>query len=81
VKKNKSLKETLAYVGISQKEFERIYLLSKNDDDEFFRMFNKEYTRKRQKTFLRHLEHNGLNKAIRISKITRPEFDKWYFSG
>lgn len=81
VKKNKSLREALTYVGISQKEFDRLYMLSKNDDDEFYKIFNKDYIEKRQKTFLKHLQHNSLNKAIRISKITKSEFDSWYISG
>lgn len=81
VKKNKSLKEALAYVGISQKEFDRLYLLSKNEEDEFYKVFNKDYTQKRQKTFLKHLQHNSLNKAIRISKISKSEFESWYFAG
>ena len=81
VKKNKSLKEALSYADISQKEFDRIYHLSKKNDDEFYKVFNKAYTEKRQKTFLKHLEHNSLNKAIRISKISKSEFDGWYFTG
>ena len=81
VKKNKTLKEALSYAGISQNEFDRICLLSKNADDEFYKEFNRTYTKKRQKTFLKHLENNTLNKAIRISKISRSEFNSWYFAG
>lgn len=81
IKKNKSLKEALASVGISEKEFDRLYLLSQKNDDDFYRMFSDIYIKKRQKTFLKHLEYNNLNSAIRISKITMNEFNRWYSEG
>lgn len=81
IKKNKSLKEALVSVGISEKEFDRIYLMSEKQNDEFYQAFHDIYTKKRQKTFLKHLEHNTLNKAIRISKISVSEFNNWYYQG
>ena len=81
IRKNKTLKEALKSIGISQKEFERIYYMSLNADDEFYRTFDEEYTQKRQKTLIKHLKKNNLNKAIRISKITRDEFYGWYYKG
>lgn len=81
IKKNKSLKEALSSAGISEKEFDRMYLLSQKKDDEFYQMFREIYVKKRQKTFLKHLEHNNLNSAIRISKISLNEFHRWYADG
>ena len=81
IRKNKSLKEALSSVGISEKEFDRLYLLSQKNDDEFYEMFSEIYIKKRQKTFLKHLEHNNLNSAIRISKISPNEFHRWYADG
>ncbi len=81
IKKNKSLKEALSSVGISEKEFDRLYLLSQKNDDKFYEMFSEIYIKKRQKTFLKHLEHNNLNSAIRISKISPNEFHRWYADG
>ena len=81
IKKNKSLKEALNSVGITEKEFDRLYLLSQKNDDKFYQMFSEIYIKKRQKTFLKHLEHNNLNSAIRISKISLNEFHRWYSDG
>ncbi len=81
IKKNKTLNEALKSIGISQKEFERIYYMSKNSGDDFHKTFDRQYTQKRQKTFLKHLKKSNLNAAIRISKITRNEFDRWYLTG
>ena len=81
IKKNKTLNEALKSIGISQKEFERMYYLSLKSDDEFHKTFDRQYTEKRQKIFIKHLKKNNLNTAIRISKITREEFYKWYFIG
>ena len=81
IKKNKSLKEALNSVGITEREFDRLYLLSQKNDDEFYQMFSEIYVKKRQRTFLKHLEHNNLNAAIRISKISLNEFNRWYAEG
>ncbi|MBQ2636317.1 MAG: hypothetical protein IJG09_06430 [Methanobrevibacter sp.] len=81
IKNNKSLKEALSTLRISENDFNRLFLMSKNQNDDFYKKFNKEYTLKRQKTFIKHLKNNNLNKAIRISKITKNEFYKWYRLG
>ena len=81
IKNNKTLKETLSLLRISENEFNRLFLMSKNENDEFYKKFYKEYTQKRQKTFIKHLKNNNLNKAIRISRITKSEFYKWYRLG
>lgn len=81
IKKNKTLKDALKSVGITQKEFDRMYYMSQKSGDEFHKTFDAEYTQKRQKTFLKHLKKKNLNTAIRNSKITRNEFDIWYFTG
>ena len=81
IKKNKTLADALKSIGISQKEFERMYYMSRKSGDEFHETFDREYTQKRQKTFLKHLRKNNLNSAVRISKITRDDFNRWYFTG
>ena len=81
VKKNKTLKEALKSISISQKEFERLYYMSLKADDDFYRTFDEEYTKKRQKTFIKNLRKSNLNNALRSSKITRDEFFRWYFTG
>ena len=81
VKKNKSLFEVFKSAGISQREFNRLYLSSKKSDDEFHRQFDRHYTQKRQKTFIKHLKRDNLNKSIKITKITREEFFRWYYEG
>ncbi|WP_298501156.1 hypothetical protein [uncultured Methanobrevibacter sp.] len=78
IKRNKTLTEAISLSGMSEKEFNKIYYLSKKDDDEFYKRFDIEYTQKRQKTFLKHIRNNNLTKAIRISKITKGDFYKWY---
>lgn len=79
IRKNKTLTEALKYSGVSRKEFNKLYILSKNNDGEFYRSFEKEYTAKRQKVVLKQLRFNNLNVAIRKSKITKIEFLKWYY--
>ena len=81
IKKNKTLKDALKSVGVSQKEFDRLYYMSKKSGGDFHQTFDVEYTQKRQKTFLKHLSKKNLNTALRNSKITRNEFDRWYFTG
>ncbi|WP_458453069.1 hypothetical protein [Methanobrevibacter sp.] len=79
IRKNKTLNEALKSSGVSRKEFDKLYIISKNDDDDFHKTFDSEYTLKRQKTVLKHLKYNNLNSAIRKSKITKTEFLKWYY--
>lgn len=79
IKKNKTLAEALKYVGISRKEFDKLYVISKNHQDEFHRQFDMEYTHKRQKLVIKHLKNNNLNAAIRKSRITKNEFLRWYY--
>ena len=81
IKNNKTLKETLSTLKISEREFNRLYIRSENDGDDFHKEFDREYVEKRQKTFIKHLKTTALNRAIRISKITKTEFNKWYRSG
>ena len=81
IKKNKTLREVFKNVGISENEFNRLYMASKNADDEFHKDFDKHYTLKRQKVFIKHLKNENLNKAIKISKITRDDFFSWYYLG
>ena len=81
VKKNKTLFEVFKTIGISEREFKRLYLSSKKSNDEFYKEFDKHYTQKRQRTLIKHLKRDNLNKAIKISKITREEFLSWYYEG
>lgn len=81
IKKNKTLKEIFKLVGVSQKEFDRLYMSSKNSNDSFHKEFDMYYTQKRQKTLIKHLKKDNLNKAIKISKITKEEFYSWYWAG
>lgn len=81
IKKNKSLKEVFHIVGITERELNRLYISSKKSDDNFFKEFDLHYTEKRQKTLIKHLQDNSLNKAIKITKITRDEFNSWYCAG
>lgn len=79
IKKNKTLNEALKSSGVSRKEFEKLYLLSQNYQDDFHKTFDEEYTQKRQKLIIKHLKTSNLNAAIRKSKITKTEFLKWYY--
>ena len=81
IKKNKTLNDVLKSVKISKDEFEELYIVSREINDEFYQNFKKEYTQKRQKALIRHLRNNNLNRAIKLSKITKKQFLKWYFSG
>lgn len=81
IKKNKSLYEALNTAGMSKTEFDKLYIISKDANDSFYKNFEKEYTQKRQKTLIRHLKRNNLNRAIRLTKITKTEFLKWYYHG
>ena len=81
IRKNKTMNETLKSVGITEREFERLYYMSQNSGDDFHRLFDEEYTQKRQKAIIKNLRKNNLNVAIRISKVTREEFYRWYFTG
>lgn len=79
IRKNKTLNEALKSAGVSRKEFEKLYVISKNHQDDFHREFDEEYTRKRQKTVLKHLKYSNVNAAVRKSRITKTEFLKWYY--
>jgi hypothetical protein len=79
IKKNKTLKEALKTAGMNEKEFDKMYILSQNRNDEFYQRFNIEYVQKRKKTVIKHLRNNNLNKAVRLSKITKNEFLRWYY--
>ncbi|WP_458403718.1 hypothetical protein [Methanobrevibacter sp.] len=81
VKRNKTLNDVFKSVGISKNEFDRLYVMSKTSGDEFHKSFDRHYTLKRQKSLIRHLKNNNLNKAIKISKITKNEFCRWYYAG
>lgn len=79
LKKNRYLNQALKIAGVSRKEFEKIYVLSKKANDSFYNEFKKEYTLKRQKLILKNLKFNSLKKTLRMCKITKNEFIKWYF--
>ena len=81
LKKDRSLKEALKSCGISRKEFDKLYIISKNNDDEFYHEFIKNYTQKRQNLLIKNLNSNTLGRAIRKSKITNGDFMNWYMQG
>ena len=81
IKKNKTLKDALIAAKVSKKDFDKMYLISKENNGEFYRNFHIEYTCKRQKSVIKHLKRHNLNKAIKLSKITKAEFLKWYYEG
>ena len=78
VRNNKSLNEALRSAGVSEEDFEKLYLISKNLNDNFYKTFNREYTQKRQKLFVKHLRNSNLASAIRLTKITKSIFLRWY---
>ncbi len=79
LKKNRTLNDAIDIAGMSREEFDKMYLLSKDSNDEFYKKFEKEYTQKRQRLLIKHLQKHNLNKAIKLSKITRTEFLRWYY--
>ena len=79
LKNNKSLNDALKSAKITKSAFEKMYSVSESADDEFYNSFQREYVHKRQKMLLKHLRNHNLNKAIRLSKITKTEFLKWYY--
>ena len=81
LKKDKSIDGVLKSVGISKREFDKLYILSKNYDNEFYQEFNKHYTQKRQRLFVKNLKHQNIIGAVKRSKISNPEFIEWYFEG
>ena len=81
VRNNKSLNEALRTAGVSEEEFEKLYLISKNLNDNFYKTFDREYTQKRQKLFVKHLRNNNFTSAVRLTKITKSIFLKWYREG
>ena len=78
IRNNKTLTESLKASGISHQEFDELYQHSKNTHDSFYENFNKEYIQKRRKLFVKHLKDHDLNSTIRLTKITKNEFLKWY---
>ena len=81
LKNNKSLAHALNSAKVTKSDFDKMYNVSKKANDEFYQDFNREYVQKRQKSLIRHLKNHNLNKAIRLSKITKTEFLKWYYNG
>lgn len=81
LKKDKSIDGVLKSVGISKREFDKLYILSKNYDNEFYQEFNKHYTQKRQRLFVKNLKHQNIIGAVKRSKISNAEFIEWYFEG
>lgn len=79
IKNHKSLDATLKSANLDKKDFNRMYDDSKDKNGEFYQNFNRDYTEKRKKLLLKHLQKNNLNKAIRLSRIKKSEFLKWYF--
>ncbi len=81
IKNHKTLSDALRLAKISKNDFEKMYLISKQTDDDFYKNFEKEYTQKRKKLVIKHLKNHNLNKAIKLSKITKTEFLNWYYDG
>jgi len=82
IRKNKYLKDILTSANLTHDEFRRIYDDSRNLNDAFYRIFDLEYTQKRQNQILSHFRaHNDLTKAIKKAKISKKEFIRWYFVG
>lgn len=81
IRNNKTLRDAIKAAGISRDEFDKLYLLSKSADDDFYKTFEREYTQKRKKLFIKHLRNNNLNSTIRLTKITKSEFLQWYKDG
>jgi len=81
IRKNKTIKDTLITAQTTQKEFEKIYQTSKESNDNFYKQFHKQYTQKRQKQLIKHLKKHNLDRAIKLSKITKNEFLQWYYEG
>ncbi|WP_292887866.1 hypothetical protein [Methanobrevibacter sp. UBA212] len=79
LKNNRTLNEALKSAKVTKEDFEKMYRISQDANDEFYQDFNREYIEKRQKSILRHLQNHNLNRAIRLSKITKTEFLKWYY--
>ena len=81
LKNNKSLNEALKSAKINKDDFRKMHSASKHNDGEFYEQFEKEYTEKRKRLVLKHLKNYNLNMAVRLAKITKSEFIKWYFEG
>lgn len=81
IKKNQTLNNALKTAKITRSEFDDMILLSKETNDEFYQSFESEYVQKRQKLLIKHLKNHNLNRAIKLSKITKSEFLKWYYDG
>ena len=80
IRKNNSLLNAIKTAGLTKKEFDRMYLISKESNDKFFKDFQREYIQKRQKLLLKHLKEYNLDKAIRLCKITKEDFLRWYYN-
>ena len=81
IKNNKSLNDSLQSANVTKNDFDKMYLDSKMTNDEFSKEIDKEYVAKRQKLLIKHLRNNNLNKAIKLSKISKKEFLQWYYKG
>ena len=81
LKNHKSLDASLKTAKVDKKDFNKMYDNSKENNGEFYQNFNRDYTEKRKKLLLKHLKNHNLNKAIRLSKIKKSEFLKWYYEG
>ena len=81
LRKNRTLNQALNAAKVSKSDFEKMYNISKENDDEFYREFEREYVQKRQRIVIRHLKNHNLNKAVKLSKISKNEFLRWYYEG
>ena len=79
LKNHKSLNQALQSAKVTKDDFDRMYLVSKEANDEFYQSFQEKYIKKRQKLIIKHLKSHNLNKAIRLAKVTKTEFLKWYY--
>ena len=79
IRKNSTLDNAIKKAGILNEEFEKMLIISQNINDDFYKKYEREYVKKRQKSLLKHLKKSNLNKAIHLSKITYEEFIKWYY--
>ena len=81
IKNNKSLNDSLESAKVTKNDFDKMYLDSKMSNDEFSKKIDEEYVAKRQKLLIKHLKSNNLNKAIKLTKISKKEFLNWYYKG
>jgi hypothetical protein len=81
LKSNKSLNQALKSAKVTKDDFDEMYSVSKEANDEFYQNFQDDYVQKRQRLIIKHLRSHNLNKAIRLSKVTKTEFLRWYYEG